>query len=291
MSLQRYTLLSLFVSTLLCGIKFLAYFLTKSVAIYSDAMESIVNIFSALFAFLGSKIAEKPPDKEHPYGHGKAEYIVSSIEGLFILFAAVSILYQAIERILNQKALENATEGLILITVSAVANLSLSYFLYKKAKSLNSSLLFSHATHIFTDVLTTIGTMIAIILIDKYRLLFLDPIIGIVIGINVVYLGYKITKTSLSSLLDRQIEREKREKIEELIENVLTQKKLDHSDNFSYCIKRTRRAGRKGFIELYINVPSYLSVKDAHALCDEIEREIKTIFPEIEVIIHVEPSP
>jgi cation diffusion facilitator family transporter len=132
MSLQRYTLLSLFVSTLLCGIKFLAYFLTKSVAIYSDAMESIVNIFSALFAFLGSKIAEKPPDKEHPYGHGKAEYIVSSIEGLFILFAAVSILYQAIEKILNPKAPENASEGLILITVLAIANLSLAYFFIKR---------------------------------------------------------------------------------------------------------------------------------------------------------------
>jgi divalent metal cation (Fe/Co/Zn/Cd) transporter len=121
---------------------------------------------------------------------------------LFILFASISILYQAIERILNQKALENSTEGLILITVSAVVNLSLAYFLYKKARSLNSSILFSHATHIFT-------------------------------------------KTSLSSLLDTQVE----------------------------------------------NVLSYLSVKDAHNLCDEIEREIKTIFPEIEVIIHVEPSP
>jgi cation diffusion facilitator family transporter len=164
---------------------------------------------------------------------------------LFILFASISILYQAIERILNQKALENTTKGLILITASAVVNLSLGYFLYKKAKSLNSSILFSHATHIFTDVLTTVTAMIAIILIDKFRLLFLDPIIDIVIGINVVYLGYKITKTSLSSLLDTQVE----------------------------------------------NVLSYLSVKDAHNLCDEIEREIKTIFPEIEVIIHVEPSP
>jgi cation diffusion facilitator family transporter len=210
---------------------------------------------------------------------------------LFILFAAISILYQAIERILNQKALENATEGLILITASALVNLSLAYFLYKKARLLNSSILFFHATHIFTDVWTTVGTMIAIVIADKFRILILDPIVGIVIGINVVYLGYKIIKTSLSSLLDKQIEREKIERIEELIENVLAQTRSDHLDNFSYCIKRTRRAGRKGFIELYLNVPSYLSVKDAHKLCDKIEREIKTIFPEIEVIIHVEPSP
>lgn len=278
--------LSLIFSILICLLKFVAFFITKSIAIYSDAIESIVNIFSALFAYFGTKLALKPSDKEHPYGHTKIEYLISIVESIFILFASVSVFWKAIENIMNKKGPDNLGLGLIIILIAMLINLQLSYMIYKEGKREGSPILISHATHLFTDVITTIGVIFGIIIVYFTGFWFLDPAIGILISINILILGYRIMKDSVNSLLDVSLSKEKIEELMDIINETINSKYDKHVSIKNF---KSRKAGRKSFIEFDLLVPGDISVQEAHELCDEIERKIKNRFPEINVSIHVEP--
>lgn len=282
----KLTQLSLFFSIIICLLKFLAYYFTKSVAIYSDAVESIINIFSALLAYIGTKLALKPSDKEHPYGHTKVEYLISFAESIFILLASISIFWKAIENITTKKGPENLGLGLIIVILATIINLQMSYILYKQGRREGSPILISHATHLFTDVITTIGVILGIIIVHFSKLWFIDPIIGILVSLNILYLGYKILKDSINSLLDVSLSKEKIEEIIQIIYEI-TEKRYDNQiiiKNF-----KSRKAGRKSFVEFDLLVPGYITVQDAHDLCDEIEKKIQSKYPEISVSIHVEP--
>jgi cation diffusion facilitator family transporter len=286
----KLTLVSLFVSISIFVFKLTAFLITKSVAIYSDAMESIVNIISAFIAFLGSKIALKPPDEKYPYGYTKLEYFVSIIEAFFILFASISILWKVYQQFLNPKPFINLNMGVFLILITIVLNSFLSYFIHRQGKIENSPILISHASHLFTDVLTTAGVIIGVYIAHFSKFLILDPLIGLIIGINILYLGYRIIKNSITALLDISLPKEKMDSIQKIIENT-----IKNSSYETYIIHdihdfKTRRAGRKGFVEFHLTVSGDMPVREAHNLCDELEKKITEKFPEISVTIHIEPE-
>lgn len=282
----KLTKLSLFFSILICILKFLAFYVTGSIAIYSDAVESIVNIFSALLAYIGTKLALKPSDKEHPYGHTKIEYFIAIAESIFILLASISIFWKALENVLSKKGPENLGIGLIVIFIAMNINLLLSYIIYKQGKREGSPILISHATHLITDVITTLGVILGIFIVYLTELWFIDPIIAVIISINILYLGYKILKDSVNSLLDVSLSKDR---IEELIEIINETIRNKHNNKIIIKNFKSRKAGRKSFIEFDLLVPGHISVQDAHDLCDEIEKRIQNKYPEISVLIHVEP--
>ncbi len=283
----KLTWLSLGTSFFICLLKFLAYFVTGSVAIYSDAMESIINIFSAFFAMIGTKIAIKPSDREHPYGHTKIEYLVALLESLFIIFASITIFWKAYQRLFKPEAPETLGIGLILIALSLLLNGLLSLKIYKQGKKEASPILISHATHLFTDVLTTVGILIGILLAKLLNFWYLDPILAILVSLNILYLGYKILKDAINSLLDVSLCQEKIRDIHKIIESTIHKSSIHEAEIHDF---KSRKAGRSGFVEFHLTVPGKISVQEAHDLCDEIERQIKTNHPEISVTIHLEPD-
>ncbi len=284
----RLTLISLTFGILIFIFKFIAYFITKSVAIYSDAMESIINIFSATMAFIGIKIALKPSDSTHPYGHTKIEYIISILEALFILSASVSILWKAIHSFIQIKPISHLDKGFLFLSPSIALNFFLVYILYKGGKKENSPILISHATHLLSDILTTLGIIGGIVLAKFFNFWILDPLMGILVGINIFYMGFKLIKESISSLLDESLPEEKVASIKTIIDKTLNEAKSDFKTVGMHNFK-TRKAGRKGFVEFHLTVNGNIPVKKAHHLCDELEKNIKEKHPELSVIIHVEP--
>uniref|UniRef100_A0A7V4N309 Cation transporter n=1 Tax=Thermodesulfobacterium geofontis TaxID=1295609 RepID=A0A7V4N309_9BACT len=286
----KLTLLSLFVSILIFIFKLTAFFITKSVAIYSDAMESIVNIISAIIAFLGSKIALKPPDEKYPYGYTKLEYFISIIEALFILFASISILWKVYQQFLNPKPFTHLRIGILLIFITIILNSILSLHIYKQGKKENSPILISHASHLFTDVLTTAGVITGVYIAHFSKFLIIDPLIGLIIGINILYLGCRIIKDSIIALLDISLPQEKIDSIQKIIETTIKNSSYETYIIHNVHDLKTRRAGRKGFVEFHLTVSGNMPVKEAHNLCDELEKKITEKFPELSVTIHIEPE-
>lgn len=283
----KLTLFSFLLSLFICGLKFLAYFITQSVAIYSDALESIVNIFSALLAMIGLKIALKPSDVEHPYGHTKFEYFIAIIESLFIFFASFSIIWKAIKNLLNPTPLEWINLGLTFLTLALILNGFLSLFIYRVGKKESSPILISHATHLFTDVLTSLGVLLGILLAKLLNFWYIDPILAILMSVNILYMGYKLIKEAINSLLDVSICPKKREDIQKIVDKTILESSLTSAHIHDF---KSRKAGRKDFIEFHLTVPKDTTVEEAHHLCDEIEKNIKKDYPEISVTIHVEPE-
>ena len=283
----KLTLLSFIISLFICLIKFLAYLITHSVAIYSDAMESIVNIFSALLAMLGTKMALKPSDAEHPYGHTKIEYFVAILEALFILLASFSIIWKAIKTLLKLEIPEEMTLGSSLLVLALILNGFISWIIYKTGKKEASPILISHATHLFTDVLTTLGVLLGILLAAVFNFWYIDPILALIISINILYMGYKLLKESINSLLDVSICPKKRENIQQIIDSTIQGSSLSKASIHNF---KSRRSGRRDFIEFHLTVPKDTTVDEAHNLCDEIEKNIKQDYPEISITIHIEPE-
>ncbi len=285
----KFSILSLFTGILIFVLKLTAYFITKSTAIYSDAMESIVNIVSAFTAYTGIKLALKPPDSSHPYGHTKVEYLTSIIEGLFILGASFSIFYKAFQGPFPENITQNLFLTFLLLFITLVLNSLLSIIIYRQGKKENSPLLISHATHLFTDVLTTCGVCLGFFISFFFNFWLLDRIIALLIGLSILYLGFKILKTSSSSLLDESLSQSQINSILKIIKETL--EKYEHQkDIYEIQEFKTRKSGRRGFVEFHLIVSGELPVKIAHHLCDEIENKIKEKHPEISVIIHIEPE-
>jgi len=283
----KLTGLSLGLSVLIFLLKFLAYYITGSVAIYSDAMESIVNIFSALLALIGTKIALKPSDREHPYGHTKVEYLVAILEGLFVLLASFSIIYKAYQSFLHPKSLESLDKGIFLILLASSINALLSLKIYRQGKKEASPILLSHATHLFTDILTTLGVSGGILLATIFKFWFLDPLLAILMGLNILYLGFKVIREAANSLLDVSLCHEKVEDIKKIIKETIAESSIKEADYHNF---KSRKAGRQGFVEFHLNVPENTTVKEAHDLCDLIEERVKKAHPEIHLTVHIEPQ-
>ncbi len=282
-SLRRYIHLSIAAATLTISLKGLAYYLTGSVGLLSDALESLVNLAAALLALLLLTIAERPPDEEHAYGHSKAEYFSSAAEGALILLAAYSITATAIQRILEPQPLENIGVGLLVSVIASAINFGVARVLMQAGRRHNSITLEADAQHLMTDVWTSAGVVIGVIAVALTGWLILDPLIALAVAANIIRSGVQLMRRSALGLLDSAIPPEERQRVAEILNRYAPQGVQYHS-------LRTRQAGQRRFISVHVLVPGKWTVQRGHNLLEEIERDVRHALPgPTTILTHLEP--
>lgn len=281
-SLARFAWLAITGAVVTIALKVTAYFLTGSVGLLSDALESVVNLVAAVVALVALTIALKPPDEEHPHGHTKAEYFSSIIEGLLIAGTAAVIGYAAIERLINPKEIEQVNVGLLIVTIASVINFLIARQLLKAGKKYHSITLEADAKHLFTDVWTSVGVIVGVGIVAVTGLTILDPIIALFVAINIVYTGYDLIKRSALGFMDTAIAHDEREKIRAILER-------HAGKNIRYHGLLTRQSGRRRFVSFHLLVPGTWSVQEGHDLAELVEKDMRDAIPKCTVLTHIEP--
>lgn len=277
-----YAGLSIVTSVFTIVVKFAAYFLTGSVGLLSDALESFVNLAAALVALATLSYAHSGADEDHNFGHEKAEYFSSGIEGALIFVAAGAIIWSAVPRLLAPQPIEQVGLGLVLSVVAAGANLLCGWALLKGAREHRSITLEADAHHLLTDVWTTAGVIVGVGLVAFTGWLVLDALIAIAVALQILWTGFRLMRRSFDGLMDRAIPAA--EKAE--IVKVLDQVKAMGGD---YHALRTRAAGKVSFVDVHVLVPGTMSVQAGHDLVEKLEQEIRAKVPHVEVLTHLEP--
>jgi cation diffusion facilitator family transporter len=273
---------SIIASILTISIKSAAYFMTGSVGFMSDAMESFINLAAGIVAFVMLTIAARPPDKEHPFGHDKAEYFSSLIEGVLIVIAAIGIAYAAIDRIYHPKPLEELGIGMVLSVIATLINFATARILLHYGKKYNSITIESDAHHLMTDVWTTVGIIVGIGLVKFTNWQLLDPLMAIAVAIGIVYTGTRLIIRSTDGLMDKKLSEKELVIITEILDRYKNQ-------GIYYHALYTRQASSKRFITFHLLFPGDLSVHDAHETSKIIENEIRVKLPYSDVFVHLEP--
>jgi cation diffusion facilitator family transporter len=281
-SARSYAVLSIAAALCTIALKGFAAWLTGSVGLLSDALESCVNLIAALVAFWMLSLAAKPPDEDHPYGHSKAEYFSSGTESALIVIAAISIAVTAIPRITHPQPIEQFGLGLGLSLAATVLNGVVAWILLKAGRRLNSITLRADAHHLLTDVWTSVGVVLGILLVKVTGWLVLDPIIALIVAANIVWAGFRLLKESGSGLLDQAIPESERQQVKSILEPY-------EANGIQFHALRTRVAGARRFISLHVLVPADWTVEKGHNLCDQLEVEIAQAIPRSSVITHLEP--
>lgn len=282
-NLQRYAWLSIAAAAATILLKGLAWWLTGSVGLLSDAIESFVNLAGALMALWMLALAEQPADDGHPHGHSKAEYFSSAFEGFLIFVAAVSIGYTAVERLLHPQPLEALGAGLLVSVLASVVNLVVARLLMKAGKTHRSITLEADAHHLMTDVWTSAGVIVAVGLVAVTGWNRLDPVVALLVACNILWTGWKLMRRSASGLMDAALPEEDLARVTAVLERY-------RQHGISYHALRTRQAGRRSFVSLHVLVPGHWSVKDAHDWVERIEKDVRTALPGGHVIAHLEPA-
>ncbi|HTP96502.1 MAG TPA: cation diffusion facilitator family transporter [Burkholderiales bacterium] len=280
----RMALLSIATSVATLGLKFGAWLLTGSVGLLSDALEAFVNLAAGLIAFGALTVAEQPADDRHSYGHDKAEYFSSGVEGVLILVAAASIVYTAADRFLHPAALENLGPGLLVGLLAAAMNFTTSRIMAKVGREHDSITIEADARHLMTDVWTSagvLGGLAVVMFVPQWHML--DPLIALAVGVHIVFTGVELLRRTIDGLMDTALPPDEIAQTGRLIEAELPA-------GASFHDLRTRKAGPRRFIEFHLLVPGRTSVHDSHALCDRIERAIEVRLSRTSVTIHVEPA-
>lgn len=280
---RKMAVLSIVTSIATLVLKFGAYFLTGSVSLLSDALEALVNLAAGLVALTALTIAEQPADDRHTYGHDKAEYFASGVEGTLILFAAAAIIYTASQRFLHPAPLDNLGPGVIVGLVAAVLNYTAARLMMKVARQHDSVTIEADAKHLMTDVWTSAGVLsglMVIVFMPQWQIL--DPVIAVVVGLHIVSTGVDLIRRSVDGLMDMAWSSPEIRKAENLIRAGLPPEASFHA-------LRTRKAGAKRFIEFHLLLPGETSVSESHVLCDRIEESIASHLAKVSVTIHVEP--
>lgn len=280
-NLTRFAWLSIGVAVFTIALKSIAYLLTGSVGLLSDALESIVNLAGGLMALGMLTIAARPADESHTYGHSKAEYFSSGVEGTLILIAAVLIAYTAIERIITPKPLEQIGIGLIVSVVASLANLAVALLLKRAGKQYNSISLTSNSHHLMTDVWTSGGVLIGVGAVAVTGWQVLDPIIAILVAVNIVWTGVGIIRNSVSGLMDSTLMKED----VGIIQGILDSQK---EPEVKFHALRTRQSGSVKIISMHVLVPGNWTVKRGHKLVTQIENEISNALADSQVFTHLE---
>jgi len=280
---RQMAVLSIATSLVTLGLKFGAYFMTGSISLLSDALEAFVNLAAGLVAYGALTIAAKPADSGHSYGHEKAEYFASGVEGMLILAAAGSIVYAAVPRLFHVGELANLGLGVVVSLVAAAANFATSRVMMAVAKSHDSIAIEADAKHLMTDVWTSLAVIagLAVVLVmPQWRIL--DPIMAIAVALHIVYTGIDLLRRSTQGLMDASLPEDEIVRIDRAIRGALT-------PEASYRSLRTRKAGTRRFIEFDLLVPGACRVADAHGLCDVLEAAVAAELGNVSVTIHVEP--
>jgi cation diffusion facilitator family transporter len=274
---------SIAVGFVVLGLKYLAYHLTGSVALLSDAIESIVNVVTAIVALLAINLSAKPADDEHPYGHHKAEYFSAVLEGVLIVLAAVLILREAYAGYLAPRALEAPWLGLAVNGAATLINAGWAWALVTRGRTLRSPALVADGRHLFTDVVSSIGVLGGVGVAALSKIAILDPILAALVALNILWAGWGLMKESLSGLMDEAIPPATLGAIRKIISTESVGAIEAHD-------LRTRRAGRMTFIDFHLVVSGDTTVSAAHEICDNLERAIRQEIGEALITIHVEPD-
>ena len=277
----RIARLSVLSNTVLIAMKLVVGLMSGSISILSEAIHSFMDLLAAIIAFFSVRVSDTPADENHPYGHGKFENISGVVEALLIFVAAFWIIYEAIKKLINPEPIGSIWLGFAVMTVSAVINAFVSTRLYKVARETESIALEADALHLKTDVLTSAGVAVGMVLIWLTGYHIFDPIAAILVALLILKESYDLLRRAYGPLLDVALPAGEIEKISMVLEKHCT-------GNISYHDLRTRKSGSRRYIDFHMNLPSDMTVKEAHELCDLIEADIRKVIPLSEVTIHVE---
>ena len=281
--LTRFAWLSMAAAVLTMGLKVAAWLLTGSVGLLSDALESLVNMAGALMALLMLSVAARPPDDDHAYGHGKAEYFSSGVEGALILLAAIGIAWAAIPRLIHPRLLEQVGMGLGVSAVAALVNGGVAVALLRAGRKYRSITLEANAQHLLTDVWTSVGVLAGVGVVALTGWERLDPILALLVAANIVRAGVGIIHRSAMGLMDTALPAADVKRLKEILDRLA-------DDGVHYHALRTRQAGARRFVAVHILVPGEWSVQRGHALLEVIEADVRQLLPGVTVLTHLEPE-
>lgn len=274
---------SLLIGLVVLGLKFLAWQITGSIALYSDALESIVNVVTAVVALLAVWLAQKPADAALPYGYHKAEYFSAVIVGVMIIVAAILIVREAVLGFLAPTLPEAPLEGLAISLVATAINVVWAYVLIQHGRKVGSPALQADGKHLMTDVISTFGVLVGLVLVYLTGWAELDAILAGLVALNILWSGWHVIRDSVGGLMDVAVPKAVQQTIREVI-----------ASNADGAIEahdiRTRQAGKMTFIDFHLVVPGAMSVEAAHAICDTIEAKLREAVRDVQITIHVEPE-
>jgi len=282
MQVSSYLKLSVAVALATIALKTGAWWLTDSVGLLSDALESLVNLAGAIFALMMVTVAAQPPDDDHPYGHHKAEYFSSGFEGVLILVAALAIMATAVHRVFNPQPLEQLGIGLVLSVVSSAMNGALAWAMLKKAREHRSMALEADARHLFTDVWTSAGVVVGLLAVQATGWLWLDAVIAIALAANIAREGVMLVWRSADGLMDQALEPEVRAQIERTLQEFEL-----HTIRFDHVV--TRRAGQRRFVDLHMHMPASWTLGRAAAVRRSVEQALMAAVPGLRASIQLLP--
>lgn len=281
--LQNFLVITIIISCFVFALKYIAYKQSNSVAIYSDAMESIINIIVSIIALIAVRISLKPADKTHPFGHNKAEYFSSAIEGILIIITAFVILHKIYIDVESKNHSFSFDVGIIYNVFAGIIQGIWGGIIYYAAKKYNSIALKADALHLIADCSTSVGIAVGLMLAYYTHYYILDYIIASFLALNIGWQGYNMLSKSVGGLMDSSVDKETYNKIK----TIIAQNGLGALEAHDL---KTRVAGYITFIEFHLVVESDMSVKEAHNICDIIENALKKAFKNVRVTIHIEPQ-
>lgn len=280
--LTKFAWLSIAAALATIALKTAAWWVTGSVGLLSDAAESVVNLIAAVVALFALRVAARPADKNHHFGHSKAEYFSSAIEGVMIFVAAAAIVGFAIERLIVPRPLEEIGIGLVISVVAALINGAVAWVLLRAGRRYNSITLRADAHHLFTDLVTSAGVVVGVLLVGVTGWNWLDPVVALLVGINILWTGWRLVSESASGLMDESLPKEDNARLRQIL--------TDHeSDEVHFHAFRTRISGARAFMEFHMLVPGAWSVQRGHDAMEDLIDLIRSEYTELRVIGHLEP--
>jgi cation diffusion facilitator family transporter len=282
-SARFYAVLSILAAVSTIALKLGAYAVTGSVGLFSDAAESVVNLVAAVTALWALTVAARPPDEEHAFGHSKAEYFSSGLESALILIAAVWIGVAAWGRLVDPQPLQNVGLGLSMTLVAAALNGGVALVILRAGRRLRSITLRADAHHLLTDVLTSGGVVLGIVVVQLTGWLVLDPLIALLVAANIVWTGVRLLRDTAQGLLDRVLPPEDQREISGVLSRY-------EQRGIRFHALRTRAAGQRRFISMHVLVPGSWTVQRGHDLSERIEKDLGSVLPQSTFFIHIEPS-
>ncbi|MCT6860246.1 cation diffusion facilitator family transporter [Bartonella apis] len=281
--LKQLAIWSIPVAIVVFALKYFAYYVTGSVALYSDALESIVNVIAAIAAYIAIIISMKPADNDHPFGHTKAEYFSAILEGAMIFVAAIMILRESWPLLTSSHLPEQPGYGLAINLAASAINAIWALILIKQGKISHSPALKADGMHLMTDVFTSFGVLAGLLAAILTGWAILDPVLAIIVALNILWQGWKVINNSVQGLMDVGVELEETMRIRDTISSHAAGAIEAHD-------LRTRVAGQVTFIEFHLVVPSKMTVGDAHDICNRIEDALKKEVENARIVIHIEPE-
>jgi cation diffusion facilitator family transporter len=282
MNLTRFAWISIGAAVVTIALKLSAYWLTNSVGLLSDALESFVNLVTAIVALLALRVATKPADEEYSFGYSKVEFFSSGFEGGMILIAAGSIAFAAIQRMMHPQPLEQIGLGLLVSVVASLINLGVSRILSQAGKRYRSITLVADSRHLMTDVITTAGVIVGVGLVSVTGLVSLDSVVALLVAANILFTGFHLLRQSYQGLMDAALPTAEITKIKDVLTTYETKGVQFHA-------LRTRSGASRQFVSMHILVPGEWSVKRGHQVAEQVEKDLRKDIPQITIFTHVEP--